>query len=348
MKGNKRKAEQILAEKLAEWNKLQVPYTSMTVDQYLEKWLAEMETQVKKTTYRSYCGNMNNHIIPYFKEHKIALQELRPCHIEEYYRSRKERGSRLKGSGALSPMTIRHHHQNLSKALSDAVHEGIIMVNPASAAKLPRAGKFKGKFLNTEQLEELLSLFSGNPVELPVKLCAVYGFRRSEVLGLKWSSIDFSNRTITVSETLQQHTGGDYTDSTKTDSSYRTLPMTDSVYDLLTAQKAGQEQRQKVMGNYYEQSDYVCTWPDGKIISPNYLTRTFHSVVSRSSLPQIRLHDLRHSAASNLLNMGFSVVQVADWLGHESPNTTLKFYSHVSATSKKEIASTLNEKLRVG
>ncbi|NBJ74810.1 site-specific integrase, partial [Neglecta sp. X4] len=123
---------------------------------------------------------------------------------------------------------------------------------------------------------------------------AVYGFRRSEVLGLKWEHIDFENRTITVTETLQQGVDGDYVDTPKTNSSYRTLPMTDSVYKLLKGQKHRQERLQGALGAGYIQNDYVCTWPDGNVISPNYLTRTFHNVIAKSSLPNIRLHDLRH------------------------------------------------------
>ena len=86
---------------------------------------------------------------------------------------------------------------------------------------------------------------------------------------------------------------------------------------------------------------YVCTWPDGNVISPNYLTRTFHNVIAKSSLPNIRLHDLRHSAASNLLNMGFSIVQVQQWLGHGSASTTLNFYAHVDKNSKLDMAAAM-------
>ena len=95
------------------------------------------------------------------------------------------------------------------------------------------------------------------------------------------------------------------------------------------------------MGNYYILNDYVCTWQNGNVISPNYLTRTFKNVISKSNLPNIRLHDLRHSAASNLLDMGFSVVQVADWLGHSSSATTLNFYAHAEKRSKMDIANAL-------
>ena len=82
-------------------------------------------------------------------------------------------------------------------------------------------------------------------------------------------------------------------------------------------------------------------------ISPNYLTKTFHSVISKSNLPQIRLHDLRHSVASNLLNNGFSVVQVQEWLGHGSASTTLNFYAHVDKTSKIGISDSLEKIIRI-
>lgn len=220
---------------------------------------------------------------------------------------------------------------------------GLIQYNPASAARTPKARKFNAEFLNGKQLEEMLKLFKGNPIELPIKLCAVYGFRRSEVLGLKWRNVDLINRTITVSETLQQSIGGEYTDLPKTESSFRTLPMSDATHKLLTEQKRLQEDRAKLMGNYYVKTDYVCTMPNGTVITPNYLTRVFHSVISKSDLPQIRLHDLRHSVASNLLNGGFSVVQVQEWLGHSSSATTLNFYAHIDKTSKLSIAEALDK-----
>jgi len=255
-------------------------------------------------------------------------------------------GSKLNGKEALSATTIKHHHQVISKALTDAVRKGLLNFNPASSAKTPKAERFSGSFLNPNELNQLLGLFIGNVVELPVTLCAVYGFRRSEVLGLKWDNIDFDNRSITVAETLQQGIGGDYVDTPKTTSSYRTLPMTDSVYKLLKEQRAKQDRRQQAMGEYYVQSNYVCTWNNGEVISPNYLSRTFHSVISKSGLLNIRLHDLRHSAASNLLSMGFSIVEVQQWLGHGSASTTLNFYAHIDKTSKLGMADAMEKALK--
>lgn len=209
-----------------------------------------------------------------------------------------------------------------------------------------RVKKFKPEFLNTKEVDSLLLLFSGSVVELPVRLCAFYGFRRSEVLGLKWSAIDFERRTLSVEVTLQQGVGGNYEDETKTDSSMRTLPMSQNIYDLLKRQQELQLERSKLMGEYHIDSDYVCTWPNGAVITPNYLTASFHKVISKSTLPHVRLHDLRHSAATNLLELGFNVVQVAEWLGHESPNTTLKFYGHAVKSSKTEMANALENVLK--
>ncbi|MBR4450310.1 MAG: site-specific integrase [Clostridia bacterium] len=342
LKGKKREAEEFLAEQIKKFSDIKVRRDSIDVAAYFEEWLETADRDIRQNTYRGYRRNMENHIIPYFKEHKIKLDELTAMDLEDYYYSKLRPESNLVTGSALSPTTIRHHHQNISRALSDAARKGLIPANPATAARLPKQEKFKPEFCNAEQIDQLLILFENNPVELPVRLSAIYGFRRSEVLGLKWKCVDFVNRTITISETLQQHVGGNYTDTTKTESSYRTLPMTDKAYDLLKNQIALQSQRRELLGNYYIENDYVCTMPDGEVISPNYLTRIFHSIVEHSTLPHIRFHDLRHSAASNLLNAGFSVVQVQEWLGHSSAETTLRYYGHVDKSSKKAIADALN------
>lgn len=97
--------------------------------------VSEIKDQVRPNIYRNYKGNMENHIIPYFKTLNVELQELKPFQLSDYYKSKV---------GTISVTTIKHHHQNISKALSDAVEKGLISVNLATAAKTPKATeKFK-------------------------------------------------------------------------------------------------------------------------------------------------------------------------------------------------------------
>lgn len=147
-RGNKRNAEKLLAGYLTDYNKLNVPYSKITVAEYFLQWLDEIKAEVKANTYRSYHANMTNHIIPYFQSNKIELQELTPFDLEQYYRFKLKPNSKINSGEALSPTTIKHHHQNISKALTDAVRKGLITVNPASAARTPKTEKFKAEFLN--------------------------------------------------------------------------------------------------------------------------------------------------------------------------------------------------------
>ncbi|MDD5924261.1 MAG: site-specific integrase [Clostridia bacterium] len=340
VKNNKRKAEQILKQLCVEYdNKNLMFYSNIKVADYFEKWLLSIKEEVRPNTFRSYKGNMENHIIPYFRKLGVAIQDLKPQQLTDYYKSKV---------GQISVTTIKHHHQNISKALSDAVCKGLISVNPATAARTPKQQeKFKAKFLNRVQINQMLEVFKESTIFLPVYLCSIYGLRRSEVLGLKWANIDLVNGTIWIKETLQQSTkemtgGSNYTSDTKTESSNRTLPIIPSVREELLKQRAFQNRNRNLLDSVYYLSDYVCTFADGKEITPNYLTKKFHQIISKhKELPQIRFHDLRHSVASNLLNDGFSTVQVAEWLGHSSSTTTLKFYAHIDKTSKMAIAEKL-------
>ena len=347
VRGNKKQAVKILNDRLAELNKFNLPYCKITVADYFKQWLQQIESEIRPNTYRSYYGNMVNHIIPYFEQKKTLLQDLKPFQLEDYYKRKLQANSKINSAEALSATTIKHHHQNISKALNDALRRGLIYSNPAAAARVPKAEKYKAEYLEPKQIDDMLLLFKGNVVELPVTLCTVYGLRRSEVLGLRWCNVNFEKRTITIAETLQQNTGGNYTDKPKTESSYRTLPITDSVYNILCEHKALQDERKVLMGDYYVNSDYVCTWNNGEIITPNYLTRTFHSVISKSSLPQIRLHDLRHSVASNLIANGMSIVDVQEWLGHANASTTLDVYSHACKSSKENIANAIEQMITI-
>lgn len=138
-RGNKRNAEKILQNLIDEWNNKEVPFCSMSLDEYLEQWIEQADAGIKPNTYRMYRANVMNHILPYFKEHRVMLTDLKPQHLEEFYRMKQSPGSNLCNNKPLSATTIKHFHQVLSKALTDAVRQGLINHNPASVARTPKA-----------------------------------------------------------------------------------------------------------------------------------------------------------------------------------------------------------------
>jgi len=193
-----------------------------------------------------------------------------------------------------------------------------------------------------EQLSKLKEAIAGDQIEVPVMLIASYGFRRSEALGLKWDAVDFERKKISIHATLvMSGTEMAFVEDTKSEASNRTLPMSDEFISYLKAVKAKQQKNKALYGNTYHDSDFVCVKEDGNIIKPEYLTNRFRLFLEEQELPRIRLHDLRHSAATNLLNMGFTIKDVSVWMGHADITTTLNIYSHVLEDSKTAMANAL-------
>lgn len=327
-KGNKKAAQAMLNRWLAEHEGCNISAENLMFYEYLENWFEKTITELQPSTIRGYREKLKNHIIPYFKGNKMKLTELRVRHLEDFYHFLTTRRN-------LSPQSVRHCHRIISKSLNDALRLEMILSNPASLARLPKIQKFEGQYLTYSQLMELSSLFDGHILQPLVQFISVYGLRRSEALGLCWDKVDFENNQFTICRTMIQHNEKNYLKSaTKNASSCRTLPLTPSMRELLLTLKERRMIYSKLFPQSYAENDLVFVWEDGSIITPNYLTSTFHDIVKKSHLPCIRLHDLRHSAASNLISNGASIVDVQHWLGHSQPSTTLNFYAHTDSNAK--------------
>ena len=335
---NKRKVEELRLQVLNEWkNKIETG-SDIKFSEYLKSWLDEKRESVEATTYHGYTSNMNNHIIPYFEKLGIRLCDVKAKTLNEYYLTKIKDG--------LSPTTVKHHHQNISSALSEAVVKELLQINPATTAKVPKSEQFRGNFLNINQLNEMLELFRNTDIWIPIALATFYGLRRSEILGLCWNNVDFANKKIVIAQTTVQIIGGDVLrNKTKNSSSYRALPLNGDMFEILLREKYRQDYGKETFP-YWQDNDFVCVDDKGYPIKANHLTTAFSKKIKSSNLPYVRLHDLRHSTASNLLSMNHSVVEVQEWMGHSSPNTTLAYYSHIHPSeSKKRIGIELSDKL---
>ncbi len=160
----------------------------ITFADFMIKWLDMIKHQVEESTYTGYKRQIEGRLKKYFTEHPILLGDLKPVHILDFYNSLYAEG--LKGN------TVVKYYANIRKALDYAVQTDLILSNPAIKVGRPQQEQFIADYYNEEELNNLFKVVRNTPIELIVNLTAFYGLRRSEVLGLKWSAIDFKNRTI--------------------------------------------------------------------------------------------------------------------------------------------------------
>ena len=326
-KGNKRRAQQILNERLDE---LANQYTTTLASKnilfltFMLDWLNDVVShKVKISTFSQYLYVFNTYIAKYKPFHGVKLQELTPALLQSYYNAQLKAG--------LSPNTVRKHHANIHKCLDYAVRMGKITLNPSIMTELPAKRKYQGAIAYTpEQLKKLLRLFRGEPLEVALQLTVTYGLRRSEVCGLRWEAIDFDAGTIHICHTAVMNKGKVvYSDSTKTDSSNRVLPLTNNMRTYLQKVQYQQAENKKLFGDAYIDSGYVCVHPNGAPIRPDYVTPHFQRRLKEIGLPVIRFHDLRHSAVYALRKGGCDAKDIQAWLGHSDITTTLNVYGHV-------------------
>ncbi len=318
--------------------------SEMRTDEYIGKWLDQYKNQIAITTYNAYRTLYQTHIKSYFGELGMSLKEITGDEINSFYAELFDAG--LKGS------TVQRYHSFLHLAFRNAVKRRIIQSNPCDQADRPRATQYIASYLGAEGIRKLLDGLEDDPMRVPVILAAYYGLRRSEVLGIKWSAIDFDEKTISIShKIILDGTGGHKEikglDVMKTKSSYRTLPLIPQVETVLIEEKAKQEQMKEAFRSGYSKKylEYVCVDAIGNLITPNYITTHFAHILNRLGLKKIRFHDLRHSCASLLLANGVPMKMIQDWLGHSSMQTTANIYSHVDSTSKLASAKVISNVL---
>ena len=342
VKGNKRRAEDMLQEKRKKFERKPTNDSKdILFTDFLLNWLDMMKNSIEITTYASYCYSIKSRIVPYFHGKELLLRDVTPKDIQEFYQHE------LNVDG-ISANTVIHHHANVRKALQYAFITGMISSNPADRVQRPKKQPFKGNIYNEEELETLFQVVKGTPIELAVLLGAFYGLRRSEIVGLKWDSVDFFQKTFTIRHTVTQVCidGKELTvarDRTKTKSSCRTLPLVAPFEKVLLDLKQRQEENRRLCGNSYckKYLDYIYVNEIGERIKPNYISSHFPLVLEHNHLRKIRFHDLRHSCASLLYAHGVSLKEIQEWLGHSDISTTSNIYTHLSFSSKVSSANAI-------
>ena len=340
VKGNKGKAEELLIEMRRQYSAFEfsgLDAHKLSFTDYFVIWLATVKSQISPSTYESYHQIVHKKLIPYFEEFGLSLTTLKPFHIEAFYQEQYKQ--------ELSSNTILRYHSIIHKALNDAVRKELIILNPATIVKRPSKVKYVTVPYSASEITQLFKAISGHRLEVLIKLTAFYGLRRSEILGLRWKSINFDNNTLMINHTFQQVIENGKMrnvarDKVKRDSSYRTLPIPDTIRTILI--KYRNERYAKELPS---PETYLFLDRKGDAIKPDYVTNTFSKILRENGFRHIRFHDLRHSSAGILISNRVPLIEVQQWLGHSTINTTADLYIHLEYVVKERSSLVMSQQL---
>ena len=347
VRDNKRRAEKLLHELIVHYEGIEeIEPLRILLSKHVAAWIENNGPNITKTTYDQYVNILNNHIAPYFDSKKITLSKLTAGDLEDYYTFKISKG--------LSPNSVIKHHAMIRTALQWAVKHRYIRSNVADLADKPARLKYHGNEpYSVEEIAQLLQLTQQEPIAVPIFLACFYGLRRSEILGLRWSSIDFQAGKISISTTVVKERHGDNIltvvrdNMTKTENSMRTLPLCQYTFQYFAGLRHQQLQMRSLCSASYnpEYSDFVCVDAMGMLLQPDFVSQKFQQLLRKYGLRPIRFHDLRHSCATIMLYLGYSLKDIQTWLGHSNYYFTADTYVHSSINTHTEMANTLSNRL---
>lgn len=292
------------------------PHRQKTLADWSSFWLEnEILGSVKVSTYQAYTAIIKKHILPPLG--KMNLGSITPGVIHSFI-------SALEASG-LAYNTIKNIYRLLSSIIKCAFEEGLLAKNPCKKIKIQRVENAKQRVLSRHEQESVrcAALHSNN---LSALLSMYTGLRLGEVCGLKWSDIDWKERTITVNRTVQrvsQNATASYSPKTilmtgtpKSLHSHRVVPVPTFLLALL------KKQFKSKMEHFYIFSDSPA------IVDPRTVQRQFKRLVEQIGLENVHFHTLRHTLTTRLLELGVDVKTISNLLGHKSVKTTLDYYAH--------------------
>jgi len=311
-----------------------------SIEQYLRTWFEGHKTLVRQTTADVYETLLRNHIYPTIG--RIQLSSLDVHHLESLYARKLDEG--------LAPATVRQIHAVLRKGLGRAAEVGTIQRNVAALAKPPRIPKHEIQPLNAEQTRSLLEAVVGDRFEALFVLSLSTGMRIGEVLGLRWADVDLAEGFLQVRFTLAHNRkgGGWRLGEPKSARSRRRIELPAVTESALRSHRARQAEERLALGPAWKKHDFVFPDTVGNPMRVNNLRRrSFAKALQKAKLrSNVRLHDLRHTAATLLLIQNVHVKVVSELLGHSSTSFTMDRYSHVLPTMQATAARAMDTLLQ--
>ena len=314
------------------------PAQELDLSHWLEYWMDSIVRPNRaETTVYAYQKIIDNHIDPALGT--VPLKRLTPKMVQEYY-------TETQRTSGLSSNTMRRHHDLLSSALRSAVRQDVIPASPMERVEPPRVRTTESYFYNNQELKLLYQKIEGNILELAVKLAGSLGMRREEICGLKWENVDLQRHLVLIREARTAYGATIVQKETKNRASVRTLYLPDEVYLLLEQEQARQQQERCLQSPTYNPTDHVILDAKGVPYSPNALSLAFTRFVKKNDLPRLTFHGLRHTFATIASCQGASLFDIGKALGHSTPATTGRIYTHLVDRTHEELVQRVSDALK--
>lgn len=308
----------------------------MTLAQWLDIWLAEYNGAVKPGTWKTYSDNVRNHIKPALGA--VKLCELQPHAVQSFVND-LQRGRR-----PLAAKTVKNVHGTLCKALSEAVRVRYIASNPANGCIMPKVQHGDIAPLEVEEIAAFTEAIKGNPSEDVFFVALFTGMRLSEILGLRWSRVDFKKGTIRVDAQLLVKRGQatERALGPTKNSKPRTFKAMPAVMDRLKAvQRKQKEWRLQAGADWQNDMDLVFTDEVGREVPHATIEHRFTRIMDSIGIEGHRFHDLRHTFATEALRAGVDVKSISVSMGHSSVSFTLDVYAGFTEAMQDDAAARL-------
>ncbi|HEY5013313.1 MAG TPA: site-specific integrase [Acidimicrobiia bacterium] len=308
-----------------------------TLGDFLDRWLESVGTRVRPTTAASYRDMLEGHVVP--RIGNVRLDQLRPMILSSLYTDLLA-GGRRSGTGGLSARTVQYIHRIVSNALSDAVRWNLLAWNPASRVDAPRVEMKEMRTWSAVDVRRFLAGVADDRLFALWLLLCTTGMRRGEALGLGWRDIDFAGGNVAARRQLVEVNYELRYSEPKTARGRRSVALDGYAVVALREHRDRQRKERSDLGAL-DPAELVFTKLDGTPLQPQNVSQAFGNIIRRDGLPTIRLHDLRHTAASLMLAAGVHPKIVSERLGHAGIQITLDRYSHVTAGLQAEAANVL-------
>lgn len=309
-----------------------------TVEQLLSEWLDEFVAPTAKAKtlagHRYVCAH---YIVPHLG--RIRLDQLGPLHIQRWLNALRSQG--------LSESTIQNAWTRLKTALNVALAARLIEENVLHnpTIKKPRSNAHEIDPLTVGQAGRLLDTVSGHRLEALYHVALALGLRRGELIGLRWTDINFARSEMHISSQLQR-ADGTLQRTTPKPGRTRVLPLDTGLVAILRAHWQNQQEERRLLGTAWKEHGLVFASEVGTPLSERSLDRQFQRALQRAKLPHKRLHDLRHTAATLMLSAGVPLIDVSKILGHASPEITARVYAHSLEEGRRRAVETVGRLLR--